>query len=91
MHAYLWGLLLFAILAGIYLLLRLLYSRQIHRSDFCPKCGGSKFRRVRRRTIDRVLGMGLDARRFRCANPDCHWEGMRQYYRRPKSWKKSAE
>lgn len=91
MYVFLWGLLIFAILAGLYLFLWLLYSRQIHRSDFCPKCGGSKFHRVHRHTVDRVLGIGLDTRRFRCANPDCHWEGMRQYYPRPKSWEKSSE
>ncbi len=91
MHVYLWGLLFFASLACLYILVRLNYSRHIHRSDFCPKCGESKFHRVHRRTIDRVLGIGLETRRFRCANPACHWEGMRQYYRRPRSWDKSSE
>jgi hypothetical protein len=90
MSVYLWGLLFFVALTGLFLLVRLHYGRKISRSDFCPKCGGSKFHRVRRHTLDRVLGIGLSTRRFRCANPDCKWVGLRQYYRRPKSWDKSS-
>jgi hypothetical protein len=89
MHVFLWGLLFLAALAGMYLFLRLQYNRQIQRSEFCPKCGGSEFQRVHRSTTDRMLGIGLETRRFRCANPNCNWEGMRQYYHRPKSWGKS--
>jgi hypothetical protein len=89
MPAYLWGLLIIAVLTSIYLLVRFNYKRQIQRSDLCPRCGGDKFHRVRRHTADRVLGIGLSTRRYRCANPACRWEGMRQYYRRPKSWSKS--
>ena len=89
MSVYMWGLLILAALVSIYLLVRMHYRRLIQSSDLCPKCGGSKFYRVHRTTADRVLGIGLATRRFRCANPDCRWEGLRHYYPRPKSWKKS--
>jgi len=89
MSVYLWILLFLAVLAAVFMYLRLEYNRHIQRSEFCPKCGGSKFHRVHRRTIDRLLGIGLETRRFRCATPNCNWEGMRQYYPTPKSWGKS--
>jgi len=89
MAVYLWGLLVLAVLAGLYLLVRLNYRQKIQHSEFCPKCGGSKFHRVHRHTSDRIFGIGLAARRFRCANSNCKWEGIRQYYPHPKSWKKS--
>ena len=90
MSVYLWGLLFLLVLSGVYLFSRVSYNHHIVRSEFCPKCGGSKFYRVHRRTIDRLLGIGLETRRFRCANLNCNWEGNRQYYRRPKSWAKSS-
>ncbi len=90
MHFYLWGaLVFFVLLVGTFLLLRMQYGLRIQRSDFCPKCGGSKFHRIHRRTVDRLLGIGLGTRRFRCANPNCRWEGMREYYPSPRSWNKS--
>ena len=82
-------LLFLAVLAGAYLGVRLNYRKKIQQSEFCPKCGGSKFHRVHRQSADRILGIGLQSRRFRCANSNCNWEGIRQYYPRPKSWKKS--
>jgi hypothetical protein len=90
MSVYFWGLLFLAVVLGVFFYLRLNYNRHIVRSEFCPKCGGSKFHRVRRRTVDRLLGFGLETRRFRCSNPNCKWEGMRQYYPHPKSWGKST-
>ncbi len=89
MSVFMWGLLFLAVLAGVYLMVRLNYRKQIQLSEYCPKCGGGKFHRIRRHTTDRILGLGLSTRRFRCANPNCGWEGMRQYYPRPKSWGKS--
>lgn len=89
MPVYMWGLLVLAMLVAVYLWVRLQYKKKIQNSEFCPKCGGSKFHRVRRHTMDRILGIGLSTRRFRCANSNCRWEGMRQYYPRPKSWGKS--
>jgi len=90
MSVYGWGLIVLAALAIIYLSMRLSYNQHIVRSEFCPKCGGAKFHRVHRHTADRLLGIGLETRRFRCANPNCNWEGMRQYYHPPKSWGKSS-
>jgi hypothetical protein len=90
MSWYMWVLLFFVLLSGAYLLIRLAYRKTIQRGEFCPRCGGAKFHRVRRNTADRIFGIGLQTRRFRCANPNCKWEGMRQYYPRPKSWNKSA-
>ena len=89
MSVYMWGLLFLSVLVIVYLLVRFNYQKKIHHSEFCPKCGGGKFHRVRRHTFDRILGIGLSTRRFRCANPNCKWEGMRHYYPSPKSWGKS--
>ena len=89
MSVYVWGVAILVALASVYFISRYMYSQQIYHSDFCPICGGSKFHRVHRRTIDRVFGIGLDTRRYRCTNPICQWEGMRQYNRSPKSWSKS--
>lgn len=45
----------------------------------CPKCGGP-VHRFRRTALDRLLANTLlpQARRYRCANPRCGWEGLRQ-------------
>jgi hypothetical protein len=40
----------------------------------CPKCGGEAFR-IRRRPIDRLCGVFLPARRFRCSALQCQYEG----------------
>jgi hypothetical protein len=44
----------------------------------CPKCG-SELHRVHRKYFDRFLSRTLlpHARRYRCANPDCRWTGLR--------------
>ena len=89
MPVYLWGLLVVAVLIGVFLGIRLAYQNKIQPGEFCPKCGGSKFHRIHRHTSDRILGIGLSSRRFRCANSSCRWEGIRPYYPHPKSWKKS--
>jgi hypothetical protein len=91
MSMVLWGLvILFVVLVGAFLWIRLNYRKSVQRSEFCPKCGGAKFYRVHRTTGDRIFGLGLQTRRFRCANSNCKWEGIRQYYPHPKSWKKST-
>jgi hypothetical protein len=90
MSVYLWGPLLFlAVLVGLFLGIRLNYQKNIQKSEFCPKCGGNKFHRVHRHSADRIFGFGLQSRRFRCANPNCNWEGIRQYHPHSKNWKKS--
>jgi predicted nucleic acid-binding Zn-ribbon protein len=90
MPVYLWVLLVLAVLAGVYVWMHLNYQKKIQSGEFCPKCGGNKFHRLHRHSSDRIFGIGLSARRYRCANSNCGWEGVRQYYPRPKSWKKSV-
>lgn len=40
----------------------------------CPECGGESVR-IRRRLIDRLHGVFLPARRFRCSSLQCQYEG----------------
>lgn len=40
----------------------------------CPSCS-SPVRRRRRRGLERLLGLMLDARAYRCQNPACRWQG----------------
>jgi hypothetical protein len=42
----------------------------------CPVCGGQNWQRIHRRLSDRLFGLGLNFRRYRCM--DCRWEGLRQ-------------
>jgi hypothetical protein len=77
MSVYFWGLSVLAVLAGVYLGARLFYRKNIYHGEFCPNCGGSKFHRVHRHTIDKILGNGPSSARFRCAGPNCRWEGIR--------------
>jgi len=42
----------------------------------CPRCSGS-IRRVHRRWGDRVVSWFVPVRRYRCANRECHWCGIR--------------
>jgi len=49
----------------------------------CPYCG-SDLHRIHRRWRDRVLGLYVPLRRYRCGNRDCRWEGLRVSSARPK-------
>ncbi len=40
----------------------------------CPECGGESVR-IRRRLVDRLHGVFLPARRFRCSTLQCQYEG----------------
>ncbi|GAB4565843.1 MAG: hypothetical protein Kow0047_16770 [Anaerolineae bacterium] len=42
----------------------------------CPVCG-SRLHRIHRRRRDRVLSLLVPVRRYRCANDECGWEGLR--------------
>jgi hypothetical protein len=42
--------------------------------NLCPQCGGS-VSRIPRRGLDRMLGMLVSIRRFRCMGFGCQWEG----------------
>jgi predicted RNA-binding Zn-ribbon protein involved in translation (DUF1610 family) len=48
-------------------------------ADSCPNCGAD-LHRVHRTSLDRSLSKTLlpEARRYRCTNPDCGWQGLRQ-------------
>jgi hypothetical protein len=41
----------------------------------CPQCGQHKLKRIRRRTVDRLLGWFATLRRFKCCDLRCRWEG----------------
>lgn len=41
----------------------------------CPVCGKYNTIRIPRRPIDRLLSLFGKVRRYRCAQPECHWEG----------------
>jgi hypothetical protein len=40
----------------------------------CPRCGGH-LKRIRRRTIDRVLSKIVLVHRYECIAPRCQWQG----------------
>jgi hypothetical protein len=50
----------------------------VWRVSECPRCG-SPIHRVRRTWLDRVASTLVlpHARRYRCSNSDCGWEGLR--------------
>jgi predicted RNA-binding Zn-ribbon protein involved in translation (DUF1610 family) len=47
----------------------------------CPRCG-SDLRRIHRSTSDRILGLFVPLRRYRCSNRECAWQGLRVSRRR---------
>ena len=55
---------------------RKIVAVRISRGDSCPKCRKLQFLRVRRRLHQRLFCMGMRARRYRCQNPSCEWEGL---------------
>jgi hypothetical protein len=44
----------------------------------CPSCG-SELVRIHRHGSDRVLGLFVPLRRYRCKNDECGWQGRRVY------------
>ena len=42
----------------------------------CPKCG-SEIHRVHRHGLDRAINLYVPVRRYRCANRECRWDGLR--------------
>jgi hypothetical protein len=74
-----WLLLLLVIPFAIYRV-RYRFSVSEHwRASVCPKCG-SEIQRVHRGFLDRLLSHTLlpSARRYRCENADCNWNGLRR-------------
>jgi len=43
----------------------------------CPDCGG-KLQRVARSFLDRLLGLVVASRRYRCTHAACGWGGLLQ-------------
>jgi hypothetical protein len=41
----------------------------------CPQCGQHRLMPISRRGVDRLFGLFVSLRRFRCKNPECGWEG----------------
>lgn len=41
----------------------------------CPRCGATGVVRVPRRAVDRLLGLFMSLRRYRCTHVECGWEG----------------
>lgn len=56
---------------------RQVIQRAVH-NDKCPQCGQDKWHRIHRHLPDHVFGVGLKVRRYRCANSECNWEGLRR-------------
>lgn len=56
----------------------------------CPRCGG-EIHRVHRRLRDRIIGVLVPARRYRCSNRECRWEGLRVTSGRHHSQSASAQ
>jgi hypothetical protein len=54
--------------------------RLIHNPAFallrCPQCNG-EIHRVHRHAADRLISLYVPVQRFRCANDQCRWHGLR--------------
>jgi hypothetical protein len=54
--------------------------RLIHNSSLtlqrCPQCNGSIYR-IHRHRLDRLISLYVPVQRFRCANDQCLWRGLR--------------
>lgn len=50
----------------------------------CPECSGA-LHRVHRTRLDHLINMFVPVRRFRCANRECKWQGLRVYSTRSAS------
>jgi len=42
----------------------------------CPRCDGN-IHRIHRHTVDRLISLYVPVRRYRCANDECRWQGLR--------------
>ncbi len=56
---------------------------RVYRGKECPKCGGG-YQRIHRSSMDHLISkvLFLPLNRYRCANPDCDWTGLRKPGRR---------
>jgi len=56
-------------------------ARALSPNRHCPRCTGAIFR-VRRRAIDRVIGLIFPRHRYRCKSSQCAWEGTLPFTKR---------
>jgi len=65
---------------------------EIYASRICPNCG-ENLKWIHRKWPDRILGMILfiPLHRFRCANRDCGWNGLRKPGRHHHQWDPQEE
>ena len=66
------------LLAGLWWYGRRRLNRRAITAEQCPRCGQDKWHRIHRSLPDHIFGIGLKVRRYQCANPTCHWEGLRK-------------
>jgi Zn-finger nucleic acid-binding protein len=73
-----WVLLILAVVLAIWVARYRFNNSSTFQADRCPKCG-SALHRVHRKYFDRLLSRIFlpHARRYRCANHECHWTGLR--------------
>jgi hypothetical protein len=74
-----------SLLFVIWELARFWLQRKIANDRTCPKCHGEKFYRIHRRFYERILGVGMHVRRYRCSDPQCNWEGLRKHHKKVKA------
>lgn len=74
-----WLLIVLAVPLVIYRLRYRFSMSERWKATVCPRCGGELLR-VHRKPFDRFLSRFFLplARRYRCANPDCSWSGLRR-------------
>jgi hypothetical protein len=76
------ALVLLAGVLAVYFIARAIFLRKVVRDGQCPHCSGVDFHRIHRSLGEKLLGYGTEVRRYRCANPECNWEGLRLRDRR---------
>jgi hypothetical protein len=74
-----WLLVLLAVPFVVYRVRYRFTTSEQWQAEDCPRCG-SGLRRTHRNSLDRFLSYTLmpSARRYRCKNTDCHWNGLRR-------------
>jgi hypothetical protein len=85
------AILLLASLLIAFFIARFLFLRRVMRDGQCPQCFGVEFHRAHRSLGEKLLGYGTEVRRYRCANPECNWEGLRLRDRRSRRRAKNPD
>jgi hypothetical protein len=66
-----------AVGAALWLAGRWRLRQRVAHGEHCPQCGQTEWHRRHRNLADHVFGLGMNVRRYRCKNHECHWEGLR--------------